>query len=126
MKFTYPATRTLDFAEDYHGTLVADPYRWLEDVDSPETQDWIQRQNELTFGWLEQVPGRQRIRKRLTVLWDFPKRSTIRHKGKPYFQFRKHGPAKPGCPLRDEHSREEGHVLLDPNSSQRRRHRRTQ
>jgi prolyl oligopeptidase len=49
MKLTYPTTQTIDQTDNYHGTLVPDPYRWLEDVDSPETLDWIKRQNELTF-----------------------------------------------------------------------------
>ena len=115
MKPVYPVTRTLDLVEDYHGTPVADLYRWLEDADSPETLDWIRRQNELTFGWLEQIPGRQRIGERLSELWDFPKRSTIRHKGSLYFQFRNSGLQNQDVLYVMQDYRDEGRILLDPN-----------
>ncbi len=61
----YPATRTGDTVDDYHGTQVADPYRWLEDVQSAEVHNWVAEQNKLTFGYLEQMEGRQRIFERL-------------------------------------------------------------
>src|SRR5216117_769557 len=70
---TYPATRKGDVIDDYHGTKVADPYRWLEDVDSPETHSWVEAENRVTFAYLEQIPERERIRRRLTELWDYPK-----------------------------------------------------
>jgi len=66
----YPATRRDDVVDDYFGTRVPDPYRWLEDDNSPETKAWVEEQNRLTFGWLEQVPERASIRKRVTELWD--------------------------------------------------------
>ena len=49
--FQYPAAKPGEQVDEYHGIKVEDPYRWLEDVDSPETLDWIQKQNELTFGF---------------------------------------------------------------------------
>ena len=73
MKPNYPMTRTVDQTDDYHGILVHDPYRWLEDVDSPETLEWIRQQNELTFSILEKIPARQTIKEHLTQLWDFSK-----------------------------------------------------
>jgi len=63
---TYPPTRKDAVVDDYHGTKVADPYRWLEDVDSPETHSWVEAQNRVTFGYLAQIPERERIRRRLT------------------------------------------------------------
>src|SRR3712207_236426 len=69
----YPATRRGDQVDDYHGTRVGDPYRWLEDVDSPETRAWIDAQNALTRSYLDAVPGRAAMRERLTRLWDYPK-----------------------------------------------------
>ncbi len=88
---TYPNARAVDQVDDYHGTLVADPYRWLEDVDSPETLDWIRRQNELTFSFLESIPARAKIRERLTELWDYPKASAPHKHGGRYLQLRNSG-----------------------------------
>ena len=66
-------TRRSDQVDDYHGTKVADPYRWLEDPDSDETKQWVQKQNEQTFAFLEKIPERSRIRERMTKLWDYEK-----------------------------------------------------
>src|SRR5438874_4705101 len=69
----YPRTRRVDQVDDYHGTRVADPYRWLEqDVrKSKEVADWVAAQNAATNAYLAAIPGRDRIRKRLTELWDY-------------------------------------------------------
>ena len=67
----YPTTRTVDVVDDYFGRKVADPYRWLENLDSPETAAWIAAQNKVTFAYLDKLPDRDAIRKRLTELWDF-------------------------------------------------------
>lgn len=56
-KFVYPPTRTVDQVDDYHGTLVADPYRWLEDNNSEEVKKWIENQNKLTFGFIHSIPA---------------------------------------------------------------------
>lgn len=72
----YPATRKADVVDDYFGRKVADPYRWLEDLESAETAAWVARQNELTFGYLAQLPQREAIRRRLTELWDY-RRTTL-------------------------------------------------
>jgi len=85
-KFKYPETPTVDQVDDFHGTSIPDPYRWLEDVDSPETLSWIAAQNKLTFTILEQIPARARILQRLTALWDFPKPTAPRKRGGRYFQ----------------------------------------
>src|SRR5437762_14252087 len=77
---TYPPARKGDVVDDYHGTKVADPYRWLEDVDSPETRAWVEAENRVTFAYLERIPERERIRRRLTELWDY--RSEERRVGK--------------------------------------------
>src|SRR5262249_36574908 len=71
----YPPARKGDVADDYHGTQVADPYRWLEALDAPDTKQWIEAQNTLTFGYLEKGAEREAIRKRLTELWNYPRTS---------------------------------------------------
>ncbi|MGH9833451.1 MAG: hypothetical protein ACREBD_14725, partial [Blastocatellia bacterium] len=68
-KFTYPQAKKVDQVDDYHGVKVADPYRWLEDPDAPDSRAWIEAQNKLTFGFLNRIPERAKIKDRLTKLW---------------------------------------------------------
>ena len=70
---SYPAAQRGSQVDDYHGTKIADPYRWLEDVDSPGTRAWVEAENRLTFGYLATIPERDAIRSRLTQLWNYPK-----------------------------------------------------
>jgi prolyl oligopeptidase len=67
----YPVARKGDVVETLHGRSVPDPYRWLEDPNSAETKAWIEAENQVTHAWLDAVPSRQRIRQRLTALWDY-------------------------------------------------------
>lgn len=116
MKLTYPQTKTVEQTDDYHGTPVADPYRWLEDVDSPETLEWIKQQNELTFSILEKIPQRESIKKRLTELWDFSKAWAPYKKGKWYFQERNSGLQNQNVMYVMESLASEPRLLLDPNT----------
>lgn len=68
---TYPNTATVEQVDDYHGTEVADPYRWLEYDTAENVMAWVKEQNEVTFGYLNQVPFRDKIKKRLTDLYDY-------------------------------------------------------
>src|SRR5438874_7547168 len=68
---SYPATRKTNTVDDYHGVKVADPYRWLEDDNAPETRAWVEAQNGLTFGYLQQIPELPVIQARLTRLWNY-------------------------------------------------------
>src|SRR5262245_5274868 len=70
-KFVYPVTRTTNTVDDYHGVKVADPYRWLEDDNAPETKAWVEAQNKVTFSFLEKIPVRSAIKARLTKLWNY-------------------------------------------------------
>ena len=72
----YPVARRADQVDDFHGTRVADPYRWLEDTDAPETRAWITAQNRLTDSYLESIPERRRIGERLTQLWNYERWGT--------------------------------------------------
>ncbi len=89
--WTYPAAERSAVVDDYHGTTVADPYRWLEDLDSTQTQAWVQAQNEVTFGHLGEVAQRDAIRKRLTALWDFERWGVPSRHGKRYVVSRNDG-----------------------------------
>jgi prolyl oligopeptidase len=64
----YPTAHTVDQVDDYFGTRVADPYRWMENVDSPEVKAWVDAENALTHSYLDQVPARTAIRDRLMHL----------------------------------------------------------
>ena len=82
--FEYPPARKADVVDDYHGTKVADPYRWLEDAKSEETTGWVKAQNELTRQYVRS-PLREAMKKRLTEIWDYPKYSIPRKEGGRYF-----------------------------------------
>jgi len=70
---TYPETVRSGHTDDYSGTKVADPYRWLEDLDSPATKAWVTAQNALTDSVVDAFPERAVIRQRLTELWNYPR-----------------------------------------------------
>ena len=118
----YPPTRHGGQVDDYHGTKVSDPYRWLEDVDSPETHAWVEAENHVTFGYLEQIPERERIRRRLTELWDYPKYGAPFKKGGPggrggrYFFFKNAGLQNQAVLYTQSALAAEPQVLLDPNT----------
>lgn len=87
----YPAARKSDQIDDYHGVKVADPYRWLEDLDSAETRAWVEAENKLTFGFLESIPERTAIKERLTKLWNYEKYGIPFKEGNRYFYTRNSG-----------------------------------
>ena len=88
---SYPVARKGDQIDDYHGVKVADPYRWLEDLDSPETRAWVDAENKLTFGFLESISGRTAIKDRLTKLWNYEKYGIPFKEGNRYFYTRNSG-----------------------------------
>ncbi|OUJ73791.1 prolyl oligopeptidase family serine peptidase [Hymenobacter crusticola] len=77
----YPQAHKVDVVDDYFGTPVADPYRWLEDPDSPETKAWVEEENKVTFGYLEKIPFRNQIRDRLTKIWNYERYSVPQQEG---------------------------------------------
>jgi len=115
MSFNYPETPKVNQIDNYHAIQVADPYRWLEDPDSPETQDWIEKQNEVTFSFLEQIAERETIKQRLTELWDYEKYGIPFKRGNRYFFFKNDGLQNQSVLYRLQHLDEEPQVLLDPN-----------
>ena len=73
---TYPETRRLDLVEEHFGVKVPDPYRWLEDDTSAETAAWVEAQNKVTFAYLDQIPYRAQLNKRLNALYNYAKYSS--------------------------------------------------
>ncbi len=114
-RMPYPPTRKADQVDDYHGTKVPDPYRWLEDVDAPETKAWVEAQNRVTFGYLEGSPERDAIRRRLTALWDYPRYGAPFKKGGRYFFLKNDGLQNQSVLYMQDSLTGEPAVLLDPN-----------
>jgi prolyl oligopeptidase len=90
-RLEYPVTRTTNQVDVYHGVSVADPYRWLEDDNSPETKAWVEAQNKITFGYLGQIPQRKAIQERLTKLWNYERYDAPFKEGGRYFFFKNDG-----------------------------------
>jgi len=117
MTRNYPRTRKDDQVDDFHGTPVHDPYRWLEQpANTPEVRAWIEAQNEITRDYFEGDMATGRIRTRLRELWDFPKFSVPNRRGGRYFQMRNSGLQNQNVLYVMEDPRDEGRVLLDPNT----------
>jgi prolyl oligopeptidase len=88
----YPAARKTDHVDRYHGMRVPDPYRWLEDDNSPETAAWVTAQNTITFPYLERIPFRQHFQRRVRELNKFEKYSAPSRKGPFFFQPERRAP----------------------------------
>ena len=85
LTLSYPTSKVVSQVDDYHGTKVDDPFRWLEDVDAQDTKTWVSEQNRLTFDYLASIPARERFKDRLTKLWNFERYGLPRQHGKTYF-----------------------------------------
>jgi prolyl oligopeptidase len=112
----YPDAPRVDQIDEYFGTRVADPYRWLEEVDSPQTQRWIAEENELAESVLATVPRREAIRDRLTQVWNYERRSVPEKAGELYAYFRNAGLQNQAVLYVTRDLAEPGRVLLDPNT----------
>ncbi len=114
VKINYPKTRKAEVSDDYHGTKVADPYRWLENADDPETAAWVEAQNTLTRGFVD-GPTRDALKKRLAELFDYPRVSAPDKKRERYFLHRNTGLQNQSVLFVREGRQGPERVLLDPN-----------
>lgn len=112
----YPTSRKIEQIDEYHGTKVADPYRWLEDPESDETQAWIEAQNQVTFAYLNEIPAREKIKQRLTQLWDYEKYSIPFKEGDRYFYFKNDGLQNQSVLYTLTSLDGEASILIDPNT----------
>jgi prolyl oligopeptidase len=112
---TYPKAETY-FVDYYHGTPVADPYRWLEDPDSAQTRAWIDAQNKITMPYLAAIPQRDSIQARVTELWNYEKFSAPGKEGGKYFYSYNSGLQNQGVLYVTDKLEDKGRVLLDPNT----------
>ena len=114
----YPETVKTDHTDTYHGTVVPDPYRWLEDDvrESEDVADWVERQNTVTFGYLESIEERERIEARLRELWDYERYGLPRREGGRYFFEYNDGLQNQDVLYVQEELDGEPRLLLDPNA----------
>jgi prolyl oligopeptidase len=113
---SYPPARKADQIDDYHGVKVADPYRWLEELDSVETRNWVEAQNKLSFGFLESVPARTTIKDRLTKLWNYEKYGVPYKEGPRYFYTRNSGLQNQAVLYTVTSLDAQPQMILDPNT----------
>jgi prolyl oligopeptidase len=112
----YPKAKTVDQIDDYHGVKVADPYRWLEDTDSEDTHGWVEAENKLTFGYLDQIPYRGAIRERLRKLWNYERFTAPEQEGGRYFYLHNTGLQNQSVLFVTDSLNGEPRMLLDPNT----------
>ena len=99
----YPKPKKVDVVDDYFGTKVADPYRWMEDLNAPEVTRWVEAQNAVTFKYLDTLPMREGLRKRITELWNYARVSAPSLQRRALVLFAQHRPPASGRRL---HARE--------------------
>jgi prolyl oligopeptidase len=112
---SYPQTRKTDVKDDYHGTSIADPYRWLEDDNSTDTKEWVTEENTLTQSYLAKIPFRDAIKKRLEVLWNYPRIGAPFKKGDWYYFYKNDGLQNQAILYRHKSLDAPAEVFIDPN-----------
>jgi prolyl oligopeptidase len=111
----YPATKTVDHVDTYHGVTVADPYRWLEDDTSAETAAWVEAQNKVTYAYLDKIPYRAQLNKRLNALYNYAKYSSPSRRGENYFFSKNDGLQNQSVLYIQKGLNGTPEVLIDPN-----------
>lgn len=112
----YPNTKKVDSVDTYFGIKIQDPFRWLEDDQSPETENWVKEQNKTTFNYLDKIPFRKELKKRLEQLWDFEKLGSPFEEGNYIYFFKNDGLQNQNVLYRKKGEEAEAEVFLDPNS----------
>ena len=115
-KIDYPVSKKVDQVDDYHGTKVMDPYRWLENADAEDTKAWVETQNKVTFAYLGEIPAREQIKQRLTKLWNYERFGTPFSEGGRYFYSKNNGLQNQSVLYTAETLSATPRVLLDPNT----------
>ncbi len=116
MKITYPSTERVDQTDNYHGTSIADPYRWLEEDTAPAVEDWVKTQNQLTQAYLSDIPYRDKIASRLSELMDYARLSSPFRAGDYYFFYKNDGLQNQPVIYYQKGLTGEPQVFIDPNT----------
>ncbi|HQF41308.1 MAG TPA: prolyl oligopeptidase family serine peptidase [Ignavibacteriaceae bacterium] len=111
----YPETKKVDVVDDYFGTKVADPYRWLEDDNSPETAEWVKEENNVTNEYLSKIPFRDKLKKRFEELYNYPKYSAPFRAGSKYYFFKNAGLQNQSVMYVKDNLDSEPKLFFDPN-----------
>lgn len=111
----YPTTKSVDAQDDYHGRVVKDPYRWLEDTESKETAEWIEAQNAITGKYLRSIPERATMHDRLEKLWNYERFGLPRRRGETYFYSHNDGLQNQSIFYKADALDAARQTLLDPN-----------
>ncbi len=112
----YPVTRKTDQVDTYFGVKVPDPYRWLEDDNSPQTAEWVKEENKITFDYLGKIPFREKLKERLDKLYNYPKYSAPSRRGDNYFFYKNDGLQNQSVLYIQKGLEGTPEVLLDPNT----------
>ncbi len=115
-KYNYPATEVGFQVDDYFGNRIPDPYRWLEDDRSDKTGQWVKEENAVTEEYLKKIHFRDKIKDRLTDLWNFNKQSAPFKKGKSFFCYKNDGLQNQNVLYIQKSIEDKGEILLDPNT----------
>ena len=114
-RLNYPETRKVDQVDDYFGTKVADPYRWLEDDNSADTAAWVAAQNKVTFAYLEKIAAREPIKQRVTELWNYERYGLPSKEGEHYIYSKNNGLQNQAVLYKSSTLEATPEVLIDPN-----------
>ena len=115
-KLNYPETRKVDQIDTYFGVRVADPYRWLEDENAPDTAKWVEAENKVTFGYLDAIPFRSRLKERLTALYNYPRYGAPYRRGEYFFYTKNDGLQNQSVVYMQKGIDGTPEVLIDPNA----------
>ena len=111
----YPDTKKVDQQDDYFGTIVKDPYRWLEDDNSTETKEWVEEENAVTQNYLSKIPFREKVKERLEEMWNYAKYSSPFKEGNYYYYYKNDGLQNQSVLYRQKGLDAKPEVFIDPN-----------
>lgn len=111
----YPVTKKVDQIDDYHGVKVTDPYRWLEDDNSAETKAWVEAQNKVTFDFLQKIPYREQMKKRIEEVYNYPRYSAPDRNGEYYYFYKNNGLQNQAVLFRQKGLDGAPELVMDPN-----------
>lgn len=114
-QMNYPVTKKTDVVDDYHGTKIADPYRWLEDDNSTETKDWVAAQNKVTLDYLSKIPFRDKVKARLGEMWNYTRYGSPSKEGAYYYFYKNDGLQNQSILYRQKGLTGQPEVFIDPN-----------
>ena len=115
IKLKYPETKKIPHTDKYFGTKVEDDYQWMENLESQDVKDWVNAENKVTFDYLSKIPFRDKIRDRLTSLWNYAKYSAPFKKGEYYYFYKNEGLQNQSILFRQRTYDSQPEIFLDPN-----------